>query len=162
MDCKFHVGALLVASALVLTACAPEGQNSAAIQSPQVETQPRPEPEPEPEPEPAPEPGPTSEPEPKPEADEPAQTFSASGEQNTAPFELRGGNYRVLLQISGECYYSFRLVSLADDSGERLISADEPGDYDSYVYGVEAGTFYLSVNTGPSPSCPWVLEFNPL
>lgn len=62
----------------------------------------------------------------------------------------------VAYSFTGDCFYGSFLAS-ADGSGfgDSIASGSGPVDGNTNVYGVEAGTYYVKMITGPSPGCPW-------
>lgn len=81
-------------------------------------------------------------------------SFSSRGGENTAPFELSGGDYYVDIKTTGDCYYSFHFEG--DNAGFRPSLSQS-----SYLYDVEPGRYYWWVNTGPPPNCGWSLTMSP-
>ncbi len=140
---------LVLVTASALAGCA-------AIETAEpVETRPVPQPDTSQPTEPQP---PAPEPEPEPEPVSETVTLSGDGDGNTAPFELAGGDYYVTLTTRGPCYYAVDLNPLPDGRRTSLPRMDEAGQADTYLYGVEAGRYYVSVITGPPPRCGWELD----
>jgi hypothetical protein len=88
---------------------------------------------------------------------------SGVGVQLTAPFEVPAGDYAVHYAFSDDCYYSSNLVPVGGETydGFDLGSGTGPVEGDTYAYGVEAGEYYIDLNTGPAPSCPWEFTLTP-
>ncbi len=82
---------------------------------------------------------------------------SGPGVQLTPPFEVPAGDYAVHYNFSADCYYSTNLVPVGGETydGFDLGSGTGPVEGDTYAYGVESGEYYIDLNTGPAPNCPW-------
>jgi hypothetical protein len=110
-------------------------------------------------PEPSPTPPPAAPPPPPVEA--PAQrepeavTVEGGGDGNSAPLELAGGDYLVTVTVRGPCYYALDLNPIPDGRRITITRMDAAGETTSYLYGLDAGRYFVSVITGPVPSCPW-------
>jgi hypothetical protein len=85
-------------------------------------------------------------------------TFSAQGQQTSAPQNLRGGNYKVHYVFGGDCAYyaSLKGVSNGVDKLDLATGSSKTAG-DTYAYGLPSGAVYIDMNTGPSPSCPWTI-----
>lgn len=103
-----------------------------------------------------------------PAAEEPIK-LSGERQQNTRPFDLRGGTYVVTWDIrqpkgsEAACYASASLVRV---EGKRSVESlfnlavnrgDKPVNGETMVYGVTGGQHYLSVNG----SCAWSVTIGP-
>ena len=83
--------------------------------------------------------------------------YSGQGETNGTVKKIFTGNYKVNWITQGECYYSARL-----SSGDRIFSVDGTASGFDYLYDIKEGDYFLSMITGPSPSCPWSIQFLPI
>lgn len=150
---KWAMRAIVIAAAFAFWATGIFGGESEPDPAPSpAPAAPSPTPTP-PAPTPSPTPTPPARAEPQP-AD--PVTISAEGDGNSAPFELKGGDYLATVTIGGDCYYGLDLEPLTDGVRRHDIGTwDEAGDGENYLYGVEAGSYYVEAITGPAPSCPW-------
>lgn len=82
-------------------------------------------------------------------------TVEADGGGNSAPFNLTGGDYRVTVITGGPCYFAFDLRPVPEGRRTSITRMDEAGEATTYLYGIGAGRYYMSVITGPVPQCPW-------
>lgn len=82
-------------------------------------------------------------------------TVEAEGDGNSRPLELNGGDYLVTVTVRSPCCYAFDLEPIPDGRGIRITRMDEVGETTTYLYGLDAGRYFVSVSTGPVPSCPW-------
>jgi hypothetical protein len=83
-------------------------------------------------------------------------TLEGEGDGDTESFSLSGGSYTIVTEVGNDCFYSFTLRDVTDGSRvEDITSMDEAGSTTVSLHGIEAGTYYVGVITGPAPSCPW-------
>lgn len=89
--------------------------------------------------------------------------YSGQGETNGTVKKIFTGNYQVNWITQGECYYAARLSSALDRfKGDSIFQAQGTATGSDYLYDIEEGEYFLSVITGPSPSCPWSIQFLPI
>lgn len=123
--------------------------SSAPAVSPPAQTTPSPQPTPAPEPEPEP-------------AGEPL-VVASDGAGNSAPFELAEGDYLATIVFGADCAYYLDLEPTPDDRRDHDIgNSSDAQERENYLYGVEAGRYYVRANTGPAPACPWSVTFERL
>jgi hypothetical protein len=79
--------------------------------------------------------------------------LKADGENTTAPFQLKGGNYKSTWQTfgPGDCYHSANLYP----GSVSLMSAEGITSGETFVPNIKAGEYYVKVITGPVPRCRW-------
>lgn len=83
-------------------------------------------------------------------------SVEGQGDGATRSFDLSGGSYDVTTQVGNDCFYSFTLKDPADGSRvESITTMSEPGSTTVSMHGIDPGTYYVDVITGPAPSCPW-------
>jgi hypothetical protein len=85
--------------------------------------------------------------------------FAGSGEEQTAKQAFAGGDYSVSWTTGSDCFYAGRIRS--DAETEDAFSADDALSGTTYIYGLPAGDYYMDMNTGPAPGCPWNATFTP-
>jgi len=97
-------------------------------------------------------------------AEEP-HTERGSGTLATRPFELAGGDYTVTWTVTADsgCFHRAMLRSPDDESvfenaGDVLLDEAGSGEGETQVYGLDAGRYYLDVNSG----CDWEIAIAPL
>lgn len=83
----------------------------------------------------------------------------ADGQQNTDPFTLDEGAYAVTFDLRGACLYAADLIAFSSEAAFLLpttitIGAG-PVAGTTNLYDVTAGDYYVSMRTGPTPTCPW-------
>lgn len=91
----------------------------------------------------------------------PALSWSGTGQQRTDRFHLTGGSYKATWRFGADCSY-FTSLKLADGTqgSEDIGNARGPIDGTNNLYGIEAGDYYVDVNTGPAPGCPWTITLS--
>jgi len=82
---------------------------------------------------------------------------SGQGVGLTPPFEVPAGDYAVHYNFGQDCYYSGDLRPTDGDEfdGFDIGSGQGPIEGDTYAYDVPGGEYYIDLNTGPAPNCPW-------
>jgi hypothetical protein len=83
--------------------------------------------------------------------------FSGEGETIGTEKRILGGDYKISWETFGKCYYAADL-----SSGESLFTAGDLASSNSYLYELVEGEYFLNVNTGPVPNCPWQISFVPI
>jgi hypothetical protein len=91
-------------------------------------------------------------------------TVTGSGIENSAPFHLNGGDYRVAWTATphsdGGCYHGLHLEPTGGSGGEwlaaEMIDTAAPMNDSTYVYGVSAGSYYINANSG----CDWTVTLS--
>lgn len=88
----------------------------------------------------------------------PALSWSGTGAQKTDRFHLPGGAYKATWRFGADCSY-FTSLKLADGTqgSDSIGDARGPIDGTNNLYGIEEGDYYVDVNTGPAPGCPWTV-----
>jgi hypothetical protein len=82
--------------------------------------------------------------------------LEGKGDGATRSFSLGGGSYAVTTEVGNDCFYSFTLKDPSDGSRvESITSMTEPGSTTVSLHGIDPGSYYVDVITGPAPSCPW-------
>lgn len=96
---------------------------------------------------------------------------SGSGNGNTAPFALSGGNYKVDWTLADNratsilgCNHGTRLVSTTEQRSYQLgtgtvAQGEKTASGTTYAYGVSAGTYYLAVMA--RSDCDWSFTLTP-
>jgi hypothetical protein len=90
-------------------------------------------------------------------------TISGSGIENSAPFHLNGGDYRVTWTATPDsdvgCYHGANLDSNEVDVFEvlanEILDSAAPMSGSTYVYGLDPGRYYINANSG----CDWSFTF---
>ncbi len=89
-----------------------------------------------------------------------ALTLRGTGKTRTEPFELAAGKYKVEYTLAEECYYSAALEASSGSDHSQLFLGQGP--LASLLEGeINAGSYYVDVDTGLSPGCPWKVSFVP-
>ena len=112
-------------------------------------------------PEATPEVTPELTPEPTPPPAEPV-VVKGSGSQKTKPFDMPGGDFTVVITGNGDGNVIASLIPRGAEAfeGEGLFNEISNGKYkyETAVYGVESGSYYLDVSNDNA----WVVTFTPL
>jgi hypothetical protein len=88
-------------------------------------------------------------------------SFKAKGKIQSEPFEL-SGNYLVSFSTLNDCAYFVDAVSTSTGFSTDLWSADTKMTGETYVYGIESGSYYFKAITGAPPMCPWDMKLTPI
>lgn len=93
-----------------------------------------------------------------------AITVHGGGTENSDPFRLSGGSYRVTYDYSGDCFYNASLDDTGGDPGkfEILPGSDTAESGDDNLYNIEPGEYFVDMSTGANSSggaCPWTITF---
>lgn len=76
--------------------------------------------------------------------------------ERTDPFSLPAGRYKATFSFKAGCAYYVDLRDVKDEVPSMSVgTGDGPVDGTNNLYAVPAGEYYLNVNTGPVPECPW-------
>lgn len=86
-------------------------------------------------------------------------TLAGDGKQNTEPFALPAGAYEASYDYRAECTY---YGDLRPSDGGYLFDADVgrgsgPVSGTTNLYDIDEGSYYVRMNTGPAPRCPWTV-----
>lgn len=75
---------------------------------------------------------------------EATQTFSGRGEQSSAPFELKGGNYVVNGKALSKCTYYIRLKNVNTGRQYDGVDVADLDERENFVYDLPAGNYYVA------------------
>lgn len=90
-------------------------------------------------------------------------TIGGSGIENSAPFHLNAGDYRVAWTATPDhdtgCYHGADLesaeVDVFEPLGNELLDSSAPLSGSTYIYGLEGASYYIRASSG----CSWTYTF---
>lgn len=88
-------------------------------------------------------------------------TISGPGSQNSDPFVLEGGAYRVTYNFSGDCEYGAFLEPTNSDVGtnETIATGSGPLQGETNLFDVAPTEYFIRLIANASQGCPYTITF---
>lgn len=88
-------------------------------------------------------------------------SISGSGEENSDPFVLGGGDYAVSYNFSGTCQYGAFLEPTNNDNifGESIANGDGPISGETNLFDIDPTEYFVNMIANTSQGCPWTVTF---
>lgn len=88
------------------------------------------------------------------------ETIQGTGEVNTEPFRLDGGDYTVAYNFSGDCIYGAYLSRTVDgESEESIATGDGPLQGQTIFYDVAPAEYFIKMIANDPETCAWTITF---
>jgi hypothetical protein len=87
-------------------------------------------------------------------------TVNGPGDQNSEPFVLKGGDYAVSYNFSGDCFYGAFLSRTVDGNPvEDIASGSGPLQGETNLFALAPQEYFVDMTANNSDGCPWTITF---